>query len=132
MPYEWFTVCLSDETTPLTTGTKLTWYCPYQINITNIIATLTTVGGGGGVTTVNIKEDNGSGVMTDIFTTKLTIDAGEPTSLTAATGFVFQTGAPIGNNWTQNNKMEFIVDTASGSAAECGLKLNVYYNRQHQ
>ena len=70
--------------------------------------------------------------MTDIFTTKLTIDSGEPTSGTAATPLVFQSSSPYGNNWSANNKMEFIVDGMSTNAVECGLKLNVFYNRQHQ
>jgi len=131
MPKEWFTVCLSDETTPITTGTKLTWYCPYEINVTNIVATLTTVGSGGGVTTINIKEDD-SGSMTSIYTTKLTIDAGEETRITAAAPQAFNMASPYGMNWADTNKIEFIVDTVTGGAVECGLKLNVYYERQHQ
>ncbi len=127
MPREWCTIFLSDETTPITTGKKVTWYAPYGMNISGIHSYLTTVGGGGGVTTVNIKEDG-----TDIFTTKLTIDAGEQDSTTAATAAVFDASSPYGNQWESGHKVEFFVDTVSGTGAECGLKLNVFYTRDWQ
>lgn len=75
-------LCLaaSDETTALTTGTnKATLPIPKAFRVTEVFAGLNTVSSSGAVT-VDINEDG-----TTIISTKITIDANEKTSLTAAT-----------------------------------------------
>lgn len=80
---ESFIVALSDETTDITTGTaKITFRMPYAFTLTAVRASLSTVSSSG-IPTVNIKESG-----TTIFSTKLTIDANEKTSTTAAIPYV--------------------------------------------
>jgi hypothetical protein len=70
----------SDETTPLTTGTgKISFRVPYAMTLTAIRISLTTAQTSGSILTVDI---NVNGVS--ILSTKLTIDNGEKTSVTAA------------------------------------------------
>ena len=74
-------VALSDETTAITTGTaKATIRAPYAFTLTEVRANVNTVSSSG-IITVDIN-DGGTTVMT---TNKLTIDASEKTSTTAAT-----------------------------------------------
>jgi hypothetical protein len=69
----------SDETTPLTTGTaKITFRVPYAMTLTSVRISLTTAQTSGSILTVDI---NVNGVS--ILSTKLTIDNGEKTSVTA-------------------------------------------------
>jgi hypothetical protein len=70
----------SDETTPLTTGTgKITFRMPYAMTLTAVRISLTTAQTSGSILTVDINV-NGSSILS----TKLTIDNGEKTSVTAA------------------------------------------------
>lgn len=79
-------LAVSDETTALTTGTgKITFRMPYGMTLTEVRASLTTAQTSGSILTVNVRE-NGS----QIFTTKLTIDNTEKTSVTATTPAVLQ------------------------------------------
>ncbi len=75
-------IALGDETTAITTGTaKVTFRMPWAMNpVTAVRASLTTVSSSG-TPTFDINE-TGSG---SILSTKLTIDASEKTSTTAAT-----------------------------------------------
>lgn len=83
-PIEAFTIACSDETTVITTGTaKVTFRMPYAFALTDVRASLTTASSSG-LPTFDIKESG-----TTIFSTKLTIDANELTSTTAATPYVF-------------------------------------------
>lgn len=78
---ESFIVACSDENTPLTSGaTKVTFRMPYAFTISAIRASLTTAQTGGSVLTVDVNESG-----TTILSTKLTIDNGERSSVTAAT-----------------------------------------------
>lgn len=78
-----FTVACSDETTAITTGTaKVTFRMPYAMTLTSVRAALTTASSSG-IPTFDIKESG-----TTIFSTKLTVDANEKTSQTAATAAV--------------------------------------------
>jgi hypothetical protein len=80
-------VALSDETTPLTAATnKVTMRAPYAFTLTEVRASLATVSSSGLVTAdINV---NG----TTILSTKLSIDANEDTSETAATPAVISDG----------------------------------------
>ena len=78
-----FIIAISDETTALTTGTaKVTFRAPYAFTITGVKGSLTTVSSSG-TPTWDINEAG-----TTILSTKLTIDASEKTSATAATAAV--------------------------------------------
>lgn len=73
-------VAVSDETTDITTGTaKVTFRMPFAFTVSAVRASLSTASSSG-VVTVDINEAG-----TTILSTKLTIDATEETSTTAAT-----------------------------------------------
>lgn len=76
-------IALGDETTAITTGTaKVTFRMPWAMTVTAVRASLTTVSSSG-TPTFDINESG-----TSILSTKLTIDASELTSTTAATAAV--------------------------------------------
>lgn len=105
----------SDETTELTTGTaKITLRAPYAMTLTAVRASLTSyaVGSpGGGSITVDINV-NGSSILS----TKLTIDAGEKTSTTAATPAVISSASIADDD-------EITVDIDSVGNGCAGLKV---------
>lgn len=108
---------LGDETTAITTGTaKLTWRAPFAFTIKDVRASLGTVSSSG-LPTVNIKESG-----TTIFSTKLTIDASEKTSTTAATPYVLSD-----TSIADDAEITFDIDVAGTGAA--GLKVKIYYTR---
>lgn len=83
-PIESWSFALSDEATPITTGTnKLRWRAPFAIDLTEIprisLSVTQTGSGGGGLVTVDVNETGST-----MLSTKLTIDNGEKTSTTAA------------------------------------------------
>ncbi len=81
---ESFIVACSDETSNLTTGTKVTFRMPYDFTITSVKASLTTAASGeedGGKTNIEITNAGSSIFSGD---TKLNIDTEETTSATAA------------------------------------------------
>lgn len=109
--------CLSDETTAITTGTaKVSWRAPHAMTLKDCRASLSTTSSSG-IPTVNIKEGG-----TTIFSTKLTIDANELTSTTAATPFVFSDTA-----LADDALITFDIDVAGTGAT--GLKVKLYYTR---
>ena len=82
-------IAVSDETTVLSTGTaKATFRMPYAMTVTDVRASLTTAGTGASLVTVDINESG-----TTILSTKITIDATEKTSTTAATSPVISDSA---------------------------------------
>lgn len=104
-------IALSDETTAITTGTnKATMSLPYAFTVTAVYATLNTVSSSG-VPTVDINEGG-----TTILSTKLTIDAGEKTSATAAAAAVISDASIAANA-----EIGFDIDVA-GTGAK-GLKV---------
>lgn len=81
-------VAVSDETTAITTGTaKVTFRMPYAMTVTAVRASLTTASSSG-IPTIDINDGG-----TTILSTKLTIDANEKTSTTAATPAVISDSA---------------------------------------
>lgn len=104
-------IALSDETTAITTGTnKATFSLPYAFTVTGVYATLNTVSSSG-IPTVDINEGG-----TTILSTKLTIDASEKTSATAATAAVISD-----STIAANAEIGFDIDVA-GTGAK-GLKV---------
>lgn len=78
-------VCLmvefcADETTPHTTGIKKTFHMPFGMVLTDVKVGLTAAGTGAALFTVDLHEAG-----TTVLSTKVTVDASEKTSATAAT-----------------------------------------------
>tara|TARA_R100000963_G_scaffold17519_2_gene12249 strand:- start:1038 stop:1460 length:423 start_codon:yes stop_codon:yes gene_type:complete len=111
-------VAASDETTAITTGTaKTTWRMPYPFQILSVKASLTTAGGTSGTTTIDVNDDTVS-----IFSTLLTIDQGELSSVTAAIPYVL---AATGYTILPDSSMTIDVDAISGGGSETGLKVEL-------
>ena len=109
-PFE-LIVAASDETTDITTGTaKATFRMPDGVTLTAVRASLTTASSSG-VVTVDINEGGAS-----ILSTKLTIDASEKTSTTAATAAVISDAS-----LADDAEITIDIDTA-GTGAK-GLKV---------
>ncbi|MCP4493226.1 MAG: hypothetical protein GY820_38880 [Gammaproteobacteria bacterium] len=108
-----FIVALSDETTDLTTGTaKVTFRMPYAFTLTDVRASVNTAPTGATIT-VDINEGG-----TTILSTKLTIDATEKTSESAATPAVISD-----SSLADDAEMTFDIDQIGSSAAGKGLKI---------
>ena len=108
-----FVVACSDETTALTTGTKVTMRMPFAFTLTAVRASLTTAGTGANLVTVDI-EQNG----TTVLSTAITIDATELTSTTATTPPVISTSA-----LTDDASIDFDVDQIDSGGVSAGLKV---------
>jgi hypothetical protein len=111
-------VALSDETTDLTTGVaKVTMRAPWAFTVTGVRSSVSTASSSG-LVTVDINEA-GATIMT---TNKLSIDATEKTSTTAATAATV-TDTAIAND----AELTFDID-AAGTGAK-GLKVVIYGTR---
>jgi hypothetical protein len=103
-----FGVAVSDETTALTTGTaKVTFYAPHDFTLSDIWAGLSAQSTSG-LPAFNVKKNG-----TTIFSTTLTIDANEDTSLTAATSYAFTTSP---TKFAKGDKITIDIDTAGTGA----------------
>ena len=106
-------VAASDETTALTTGTaKATFRMPYAFTLTGIRASVTTAPTGS-VLTVDVNEGGST-----ILSTKITIDASEKTSTTAATAPVLSDTA-----LADDAEMTIDIDGVGSTVAGAGLKV---------
>ena len=108
-----FVVACSDETTALTTGTKVTMRMPFAFTLTAVRASLTTAGTGANLVTVDIEQGG-----TTILSTSITIDATETTSTTASTPPVISTSA-----LTDDASIDFDVDQIDSGGVSAGLKV---------
>jgi len=108
-----FVIACSDETTALTTGTKVTFRLPFAFTVTEVRASLTTAGTGANLVTL-MFEQNG----TDILSTAITIDATETTSTTASTPPVISTSA-----LTDDASIDCDVDQIDSGGVSAGLKM---------
>ena len=103
-------VSLSDETTNLTTGTaKASFHMPYAMTLYAVKATVNTAPTGAGTT---------------VLSTKLSIDASEFTSTSAATAAVISDAA-----LASDALITFDIDQIGSSAAGKGLKVTLYGKR---
>ena len=108
------TIAITDTTSSVTTGpSKQTWFAPREFTLKDIRASVATQSSSG-LVTVNVKKNG-----TTIFSTKLTIDANEDTSDTAATPYVFSTTA-----FAKDDKITFDIDTAGTGAVN--LQVTMY------
>ena len=106
-----YPVAVSDETTALTTGTaKVTFRMPAAVTLTEVRASLTTASSSG-VVTVDINEGG-----TTILSTKLTIDANEKTSTSAATAAVI-------SDTSLADDAEITIDIDGAGTGAAGLKI---------
>jgi hypothetical protein len=101
----------SDETTALTTGTKVTFRMPFAMTLTGVRVGVTTAPTGSTLI-VDIKESGST-----IFSTKPSIDASEKTS-TTGTPAVFSDTA-----LADDAEMTIIIDQVGASIAGAGLKV---------
>ncbi len=109
----------SDETSLLTTGTaKITFRMPFPADLFGVRANLTEAPTGSALV-VDINE-NGVSVLS----TKLSIDAGEETSVTAATPAVISDAA-----LADDAKITADIDQIGSTTAGKGLKLWLYLRR---
>lgn len=105
-------IAVSDETTAITTGTsKVTFRMPFAMTLTSVRASLSTASSSG-IPTVDIKE-SGTSIMA---VTKLTIDATEKTSTTAATAAVLSDTALA-------DDAEITIDITVAGTGATGLKV---------
>lgn len=115
---EVWTYAIGDETTAITTGTaKITFRAPYAFTLVDVRASLTTASSSG-IPTFDINEGG-----TTLLSTKLTIDANEKTSTTAATAAVISD-----NVVADDAEMTIDVDVAGTGAA--GAKISLYVRRR--
>lgn len=106
-------IAVSDESTALTTGTaKVTFRMPFAFTLTSVRASVTTAPTGS-VLTVDINEGGAS-----ILSTKLTIDASEKTSTTAATPAVISDAS-----LADDAEITIDIDTVGSTVAGAGLKV---------
>lgn len=115
---ESMTVAISDETTTLTTGTaKITFRAPRDMTLSAIPrASLSTVSTSG-LVTMDINK-NGTSILG---VNKLSIDANEKTSVTAATPTTLAT-----TTFTSDDEITIDID-AAGTGAK-GAKITLFYS----
>lgn len=110
---------VSDETTALTTGTaKVTFRMPFAMTLTAVRASVTTAPTGS-VLTVDLNESG-----TTVLSTKLTIDATEKTSTTAATAAVISDSA-----LADDAEITIDIDGVGSTVAGAGLKVTLIGTR---
>jgi hypothetical protein len=115
-----FVLAASDETTDITTGTaKVTFRAPFAFTIKRIPKATLSTASTSGLPEVNIKVAGAT-----IFGTKLTIDANEKSSTTAATAATLATSTI---SVSDDDEITIDIDTA-GTGAK-GLKVYLYYVR---
>lgn len=113
-PTESLCVAASDETTNLTTGTaKTTFRMPYAFTVTDVRGSLSTVATGASLLTVDVNEAG-----TTIISTKLTFDASESTTTTAATPRVISDTA-----LADDAQMTIDIDQIGNTTPGKGLKV---------
>ncbi|MCB4860799.1 hypothetical protein K7W03_14485 [Sphingobium sp. PNB] len=112
-PTESLVIACSDETTALTTGTaKVTLRMPYAFTLTAVRASVTTAPTGSTLV-VDINEGG-----TSILSTKLSIDASEKTSTTAATAAVISDAS-----LADDAEITIDIDQIGSTVAGAGLKV---------
>jgi hypothetical protein len=112
-------VSLSDESTDLATGTgKASFHMPYAMTLSKVKASVNTAPVGATII-VDINENG-----TTILSTKLSIDASENTSETAASAAVISD-----TNLADNSLITFDIDQVGGSTKGKGLKVTLYGKR---
>jgi hypothetical protein len=116
-PTESLVIACSDESTALTTGAaKVTFRMPYAFTLSAVRASVTTAPTDAALV-VDINENTGGGATT-ILSTKITIDATEKTSTTAA--------APVISDTALADDAEITIDIDQIGSTIAGAGLKVY------
>lgn len=106
-------IAVGDESTALTTGTaKVTWRQPRAVTLTEVRASVKTAPTGSTII-VDINENG-----TSVLSTKLSIDASEKTSTTAASAAVISD-----SSLADDSEMTIDIDQVGSSVAGAGLKV---------
>jgi hypothetical protein len=114
---ELIALAAGSETASHTTGTaKTTFHMPFKFRITNVIAGVTTAPTGSTLD-VDLNDDG-----TSIFSTVITIDAGEKTSSTAATPAVIDSTKAV---VAADSLMTIDIDQIGSTIAGAGLKVYI-------
>jgi len=117
-PQLFMITAVSDESTPITTGVaKVIFRAPYAMTLYQIPRASLSVASTSGIPTIDINKNGNS-----IFSTLLTIDANETTSVTAATPAVLST-----TTLADDDQISIDIDVAGTGAT--GLKVTLYYTR---
>lgn len=114
---------VGDETTAITTGAaKLSFHMPYDLNVTEVLLSVATAPTGQALI-VDVNVDGTTIFDTGSSGVRPSIDAGETSSLTAATEFVFTSGANI---WpiAKGALVTIDVDQVGSGTAGAGLKVS--------
>ena len=112
-PLQAIAIACSDESTALTTGAaKVTFRMPYAFTLTDVRASVTTAPTGAALT-VDINDGESS-----ILSTKLTIDATEKTSATAASAAVISAAS-----LADDAEITIDIDQIGSEVAGVGLKV---------
>lgn len=111
-------VALSDETSDLTTGLKRTTRASFAFTLESVRAEVVTAPVGS-VITFDIQKN---GVT--VFSTKLTIDDGEKTSVTATTPAVISV-----TSFADDDEITFHIDGIGSTTAGAGAKVTLYITR---
>lgn len=115
---ESITLAVSDESTAITTGTaKVTFRAPFAMTLYQVPRASLSTASTSGIPAIDINKNGVS-----IFSTVLTIDANEKTSVTAATAAVMTT-----TSFADDDEITVDIDTA-GTGSK-GLKVTLYYRR---
>lgn len=115
-PLEKFEYAISDETTALTTGTaKLTWRSPCAMTLTGVRLSAITAPTGATL----VVDINEGGVS--VLSTKLSLDATEKTSTTAATAAVISD-----STIADDAEMTADIDQVGSTIAGVGAKIILY------
>jgi hypothetical protein len=116
---EWLWVACSDETTALTIGNaKITFRMPFAATLLSVRASVNTAPVGANLV-VDINEAG-----TTLLSTKLSIDATEKTSTTAATAAVISD-----SSLADDAEITIDIDQVGSSTAGTGLKVGLYVRR---
>jgi hypothetical protein len=109
-------IACSDETTALTTGNKVNFRVAQAFTCTGVRASLSTAQVSGSLFTVNVKKNG-----TTIFSTKVTLDNTEKTSVTAATAAVLTTSPTL---FADDDEVAIDIDQIGDGTAK-GLKVTL-------
>lgn len=113
-PLQCIPIACGDETTAIATGTaKVTFRMPFAFTLTDVRASVTTAPTGSGNLTIDVNEGG-----TTILSTKLTFDASEKTTTTAATPRVISD-----TSLADDAEITIDVDAVSGTVTGAGLKV---------
>ena len=114
-----FVIALSGETGDIETGTGVTYFSlPFGFTLTELPRASVSTAPAGSVLTVDINI--GASTPATILSTKLTVDAGEKTSLSASTPCVLSSTV-----FNSDDIVSFDIDGVGSSTAGVGLKVEL-------